>query len=182
MAGARRLTELEGCVLGVIKARGPCTPYAVRREFRASLTPYWSGSSGAIYPLVTRLARRQLIRPVRRTGDGRGGTLYALTAAGERAWLRWLNPPLSPLVIGTPPDPIRTRVGFFALLQPAERRAFLREAADKLERQLKVLGEACGQTREDPFDQWTTRGSYLVVEARLAWVRELAEAATGPTG
>ena len=48
MAGSRALTELEGAVLGTIKQKGPCTPYAVRREFRSSLTPYWSGSAGNV--------------------------------------------------------------------------------------------------------------------------------------
>jgi DNA-binding PadR family transcriptional regulator len=180
MAAARKLTELEGCVLGVIKALGSCTPYAIRREFLASLTPYWSGSAGAIYPLVARLSQRRLIRAVRQTSDGRGGKLYALTAAGDRALLGWLGPPLSPLIIGTPPDPIRTRVGFLSLLQPADQRAFLIEAADKLQRQLAVLAPEAEQPTPDPFDRWASRGSYLVMEARLAWVREMAEALAVP--
>src|SRR5262245_54643433 len=171
MGGARELTELEGCVLGVVRARGPCTPYAVRREFLASLTPYWSGSAGAIYPLVERLTRRRLLRAVRPTGDGRRGTLYALTAAGQRALLRWLGPPLSPLTVGAPPDPVRTRVGFLGLLSPAARRAFLAEAADRFGRQLPGLAAAAADAGADPFDRWAYRGSYLVMQARLTWVR-----------
>src|SRR5262249_54368955 len=133
MAAARELTELEGAVLGVIRAKGPCTPYAVRREFQKSLTPYWSGRAGALYPLVARLMRRRLLRAVRATGDGRGGTLYTLTAAGDRALRQWLAPPLSPLILGAPPDPIRTRVGFLGLLSPEERHAFLTDAGDNLQ-------------------------------------------------
>src|SRR4051812_11643127 len=103
MAGSRALTELEGAVLGTIKQKGPCTPYAVRREFRSSPTPYWSGRAGAIYPVVARLARRGLVRAVGPPGDGRGGVVYAVTAAGDRALRRWLGPPFSPLTAGTPP-------------------------------------------------------------------------------
>ncbi len=176
MAGARELTELEGCVLGVIRTKGPCTPYAVRREFLASLTPYWSGSAGAIYPLVARLTRRRLLRAVRPTGDGRGGTLYTLTAAGERALLRWLIPPLSPLTVGAPPDPVRTRVNFLSVLPPSGRRAFLREAADEFRRQLPKLAAAAEAATADPFERLAYRGSYLVMEARLTWVREMGEA------
>jgi DNA-binding PadR family transcriptional regulator len=181
-AGARSLTELEGAVLGMIRVMGPCTPYAIRREFRSSTTPYWSASAGAIYPLVERLTRRRLLRAVRATGDGRGGTLYALTAAGERALRRWLGPPLPTTVVGTPPDPLRTRVNFLGALTPAERLAFLTEAAEKLARQLEMVGAAVGATK-DPFDRLALRGSYLAMEARLAWVREgLAAAREGLTG
>jgi DNA-binding PadR family transcriptional regulator len=172
MAGARGLTELEGCVLGNLKALGPCTPYAIRREFLASTTPYWSGSAGAIYPLIARLARSGLLRAARRTGDGRGGTLYALTAAGERALRRWLGPPLSLLTVGPPPDPIRSRVSFLALLPLEKRRAFLAEA----EADLRRLIAADQQPAADPFDAWALRGRRLMMEARLAWVREMAEA------
>jgi DNA-binding PadR family transcriptional regulator len=173
MAGSRALTELEGAVLGTIRLKGPCTPYAVRREFRASLTPYWSGSAGAIYPVVARLARRRLVRATPATGDGRGGVLYAVTAAGDRALRRWLGPPFSPLTAGTPPDPLRTRFGFLAVLSPAERRAFLAEAADALAGQLAGLAAAAGAAGRTPFERLALRGSFLAMEARLAWVREV---------
>src|SRR5262245_66117306 len=100
--------------------------------------------------------------------------LYALAAAGDRALLRWLGPPLSPLTLGTPPDPIRTRVGFLGLLPPTARGAFLAEAAAGLRRQLARL--AAARESSDPFDRWAVRGSYLMTEARLAWVCELAAA------
>jgi DNA-binding PadR family transcriptional regulator len=181
MAGARALTELEGAVLGTIRLKGPCTPYAVRREFRSSLTPYWSGSAGAIYPVVARLARRRLVRAVRPTGDGRGGVLYAVTAAGDRALRQWLGPPLSPLTTGTPPDPIRTRVGFLGLLPPVERLAFLSAAADAIAAELATLSAAVTAPETDPHDRLALRGSCLAMEARLAWVREGLTAA-GATG
>lgn len=180
MAVVRELTELEGVVLGTIQAKGPCTPYAVRREFQISTTPYWSGSAGAIYPLIARLTRRKLIRAVRPTDDGRGGTLYTLTAAGERAFLRWLGPPLSPLTVGSPPDPVRTRVGFFGLLPPETRRAFLAESADKIRRVLANL-ETVQDTIPDPYDRLALRGCVLAMEARLTWLAEVAAAIDKPT-
>ena len=33
MTNAARLTEVEGCALGVVWQRGPCTAYEVRMEF-----------------------------------------------------------------------------------------------------------------------------------------------------
>ncbi len=182
MAHARGLTELEGCVLGVIKARGPCTPYAVRREFQTSSTPYWSASAGAIYPLIVRLARRRLIAAVRLTGDARGGTLYAPTAAGVRALQRWLGPPLTPLVVGAPPDPIRSRVNFLGLLSKADRRRFLAEAATKLRQQLARTAALVKKGAADPFDGWALRGSHLIMKARLAWILEMARGLRVPLG
>src|SRR5262245_13459166 len=52
MTSSRNLTELEGTALGVIWAGQPCTPYRVRRVFLDSPSPSWSGSAGAIYPLI----------------------------------------------------------------------------------------------------------------------------------
>lgn len=184
MAGSRGLTELEGAVLGTIRQKGPCTPYAVRREFRSSPTPYWSGSAGSVYPVVARLTRRRLIRVARRSNDGRGGTLYAATPAGDRALRRWFGPPLAPLTVGTPPDPIRTRINFLGLLPPAARRALLREVVDALAAQLAVAAAADAGAGADEFERLALRGSFRAAEARLAWVREAVAAAceTAPAG
>lgn len=176
MAGAERLTELEGCVLGLIRQRGPCTPYAIRREFLASLTPHWSGSAGAIYPLIERLSRRRLLRAVGPTGDGRGGRLYALTASGRRAFLHWLSPPFSELTLGVPPDPVRSRVGFLGLLPPPARLAFLNEVLEQFRRALAKLEANLAREATDPFERLAVRGSYLALQARLTWVQEVIEA------
>ncbi len=180
MARKQKLTELEGCVLAVIRARGPCTPYSVRKEFQSSSTPYWSGSAGAIYPLVRRLERRRLIQPVRAISDGRGGRLYALTIAGRRSLQKWLSPPLSDLTVGSQPDPIRTRVGFLQLLSPKSRQAFLEDAKVRLQHHLQCLTAQGTSKSADPFEQFAQRGSFLVMQARLAWLTEMADALQKP--
>jgi DNA-binding PadR family transcriptional regulator len=174
MAGSRGLTELEGSVLGVIRTRGPCTPYAVRRDFRDSITPYWSASAGAIYPLIARMKQKRLLRVVRSTGDGRGGKLYTLTAAGERAFLKWLNPPFSPLVLGTPPDPVRTRVIFLGVLSPAQRQAFLSETANQLHQYLAVMTSAQSKI-SGTFERLAAQVCLQAMEARVEWMREMAK-------
>src|SRR5262245_25540240 len=119
-----KLTELEGTTLGIIGVRGACTPYAVRREFLVSPSPYWSGSAGAIYPLIARLEKRGLIRVADRTADQRSGKLYCLTASGRRTLRNWMGTPLPPEVTGVPPDPLRNRIEYFALLTREEQKAF----------------------------------------------------------
>jgi DNA-binding PadR family transcriptional regulator len=177
MARLRELTELEGGVLGLIKERGSCTPYAVRRIFLKSPTPHWSGSAGAIYPLIRRLSRMGLIRAVRAARDKRGRTLYALTAAGERAFSRWLGPPFSRLTIGVPPDPMRTRINLLRSLAPSERRAFLAEVTKGFQSHLAEITSALAR-EADAFERLALRGSQLAMQARMAWVGELAKALT----
>jgi DNA-binding PadR family transcriptional regulator len=175
MVGAKPLTELEGGVLALIQQRGPCTSYAIRQEFLASSTPHWSGSAGAIYPLVERLTQRRLIRVLRPTPDGRGGKLLVLTGTGRRALFRWLGPPFSDLTLGVPPDPIRTRVGFLEILPRPARLPFLNEVVEKFQLDLaKREAEAANET--DPFERMALRGSYLVMQARLVWAKEIAAA------
>ncbi|HZE88705.1 MAG TPA: PadR family transcriptional regulator, partial [Verrucomicrobiae bacterium] len=62
MRARKGLSELEGATLGVVWSEQPCTPYAIRRVFQTSPSPFWSGSAGAIYPLVERLETRGLVR------------------------------------------------------------------------------------------------------------------------
>jgi DNA-binding PadR family transcriptional regulator len=105
-----KLTELEGCVLGEIWERGPCTAYAVRQEFLRSLNPHWSGSAGAIYPLIKRLEQRGYVRARDHATGRKQSKRYVVTAAGKRELCRWLGPPLAVGTVGVPMDPLRTRL------------------------------------------------------------------------
>jgi DNA-binding PadR family transcriptional regulator len=178
MASKRRLTELEGSVLGVIRLKGPCTPYAVRCEFRDSITPHWSASAGAIYPLVARLTRQRLLRVARPLRDGRGGKLYMLTAAGERSFIQWLEPPFSLLHLGPPPDPIRTRMNFLNALPAARQRTFMSEAAKQLTQYLATM-TAREVEISDAFERLALEGCLRMMVARVDWMRELAQTLAG---
>ena len=106
----RALSELEGCVLGHLWKHGPCTAYAVRKEMLDSPSSQWSGSAGAIYPLLERLERRRLVSARKASRGKRAGWLYALTPTGHERLLEWLGPPLAPDVVSIAVDPLRTRV------------------------------------------------------------------------
>src|SRR5579859_2754883 len=133
------MTELEGCVLGVVWLRGPCTAYLVRREFLQSQSSHWSGSGGAIYPLLRRLEKQKLLRSRSRTwGTGRK-ELYEITRRGVQALQAWLGPPLEPWTARPTFDPIRTRMSFFGALSPAKRRRFLAEAQKNAATELREV-------------------------------------------
>lgn len=175
-ARRRAPTELEGCVLGVLGSMGPCTAYVVRCEFLESPSPYWSGSAGAIYPLLRRLAGLGLVEGRPRTEGRRRSESLSLTAAGRDALAGWLLPPLPDVVVGVPSDPLRTRLGFLAVLSPAQRRQFLADAAAGLRRQLADIeaDERRHRKRGDRDAILLARGARAMQKARIAWLEEVA--------
>lgn len=177
-------SEMEGAVLGLIAQEGPCTAYAVRARFLASPSPQWSGSAGAIYPLVARLERRGLLSSRAQRTTRRRARLHSLTPAGRRLLRAWLAPPLPAWVAGVPPDPLRTRLGFFAFLSPGERRTFVREAYQRVEVQIRAVRQDLEEARQagDPWRRLVARGALASLRARRAWLREAARAVGGGRG
>ena len=171
----RPLTELEGSVLGLVWARQPCTPYRVRREFADSPSPHWSGSAGAIYPLMARLEAAGLLRSAAHATGGRDSRLYRATPAGRRALERWVGPAVPDEVAGVPPDPIRMRIASMEVLPPAQRRELLRQLESRM---LELLAKAeAAHAAGDPggglFDAMSL-GALAMQRTRIEWVRSVA--------
>jgi DNA-binding PadR family transcriptional regulator len=166
-------TELEGCVLGIVWSRGPCSAYVARRVFLDSPSPYWSGSAGAVYPLLARLEVRGLVRAQAHSAGRRASRRFVLTPLGRRMLERWLGPPLPAWILGIPMDPLRTRMGFLGAL-PAPRQAlFLAEAEKHARVHLESARKELAGTRAAGglFDQFVSVGAVASLEARLAWLR-----------
>jgi DNA-binding PadR family transcriptional regulator len=173
---ARQPTELEGAVLGVLREQGPCTAYAVRRVFLDSPSPYWSGSAGAIYPLMKRLQRLGRIASRGGATGRRTSRLYRLTASGAAAFRAWLLPPWPAAVTGVPADPLRTRVSFFGALSAAARSRFLREAMDRIEPHLRDQEKDLARHRRagNPFETAVARGAIASLHTRRRWLQRTA--------
>src|SRR5215510_939473 len=124
MASLRALSELEGCVLGHLWKHGPSTAYSIRKEMLDSPSSHWSGSAGAIYPLLERLERRGLVVSRQAARGDRRVCSYGQTSLGSRHFLRWLGPPLEREVVSIAVDPLRTRIHFLGALTPRRRAAF----------------------------------------------------------
>ena len=172
----RTTSELEGAVLGVIWREGPCTAYAVRKRFVASPSPQWSGSAGAIYPLVRRLQKKRLLASRILAGTKRGGRLYTLTSTGQQVLNEWIKPPLSPMVTGVPADPLRTRIGFLGALTPAEQRSFIDTALQGNDAEIQATLLEIKESREEN-DHWhllAAQGALACLRARRTWLRAAA--------
>lgn len=170
----RPLTDLEACVLGVVHGRQPCTAYAVRAEFAASPTRRWSGSAGAIYPLVRRLHAAELLSGEQRPRGSRTSILYRLTEAGVVALRGWLRADDLVETISLPVDPVRTRLHFVGALPEDDRRRWGDAVVEGLRAQVEALRE---EWRLDAFptdlDRWIARGALDLAEARLTWFEEV---------
>lgn len=172
----RFLSELEGCVLGLVWARQPCTPYSIRRQFLDSPSPHWSGSTGAIYPLVVRLERRRLIRSAAYSQGRRRSRVFSLTPAGLKALRRWLGPPHSAETLGVPSDPLRTRLEFLGALSEQQRIRFLADAERGVSAHLRVVEQDCRRRQRE--GDWAAYlialGARGMLHARLKWLRQSA--------
>jgi DNA-binding PadR family transcriptional regulator len=177
-----KLTEVEGCALGVVWQRGPCTAYEVRMEFAVSSTPRWSASAGSIYPALKRLLARKLVEAAAEDWGPRSKTRFAITRRGLAALYQWIGPPLAAELAGPTFDPLRTRSCFLGAMSRSERARFVAQA-------LRATGAALAALRpiaalpcaEGDFEAMSLRGAVFELEARVRWLDELSRS-LGPAG
>ena len=172
----RQLSEIEGCVLGLLSVEGPATPYAIRKVFLQSPNPQWSGSAGTIYPLIQRLLRRKLIRSRLCLTGKRRGQRISVTASGSRALKQWLSVPIPEWVAGVPPDPLRTRVRFLGAISNTQQQAFLQNAQRRTQAHLHIVEADCERKRANGGLQYLmARGALLSMQSRGAFLQEVAK-------
>jgi DNA-binding PadR family transcriptional regulator len=170
-----RLSELECFVLGLVWERGPCSPYDLRRHMLASPSTQWSASAGAIYPLVRRLRRRQLLASAPARTGRRRRLEYRVTSGGVAALRAWIGPPLAPEAVTVSHDPLRSRARFLKALSPARRRAWVRDALEALARvEARVHAwHARFDTDADPVARLLSAHARRDLAARRAWLADV---------
>jgi DNA-binding PadR family transcriptional regulator len=123
------LSFLELAILGLIRQE-PRSGYDLRRVFATTPMGHFSDSPGAIYPAVSRLVSRGLLRTVAKERKGRERTVLHLTRPGVQELLAALRAPLRPEDIVRDPDAQMLRFTFLLVegdLEAASR--FLEEYA-----------------------------------------------------
>lgn len=166
-------TELECCVLGFIAQDQPCTAYSVRKRLGASLSSYWSSSTGSIYPLLERLRARAWITVTEGAFGSRTRKTYRITTSGREELGRWLSAPVSTAAAAHTYDPLRTPVFFLDLVDPVQARGYLEDAerrtAENLAKHRAELGEV--RLESSPYEILGREGAMEELEARLKWLR-----------
>jgi DNA-binding PadR family transcriptional regulator len=169
-------SPLERAILGLLASLGSATPYGIRKVFEQSPSSHWSGSSGAIYPAVRRLEKAGLLATASKSNDGRGTVACTLTPQGRQELEAWLTSPVEATEAAYSFDPIRLRILFMHTLPIEEQRDLVeralagltkvRDAEDALHAELLATGATGGTAR-------ATRGSVMVLEARIAWLTDV---------
>lgn len=118
-----RLTDLEGAALAEVARRGKATSFAIANTFAQSPSEYWSGSAGAMYPLVQRLAKKGYLSGEAGATGKRQKLDYSITEAGRAVLEDWLLD--AELASGMGFDPLRTRLYYLGLVAPEKRHSFL---------------------------------------------------------
>lgn len=171
------VTELEAAVLGVVWRDGPCTPYAIRQHFRESRAPRWSGSAGAIYPLVQRLERRGLLRSKHSVRGKRGQRDYRITPRGIADLREWIKAPPGGTNAALVHDPLRTKVFFLEALPREEARSLVSDSIGALRQEAVQAKEDCRKSANDkcPFSHLAARNAFLLTRVRIRWLNEVQE-------
>jgi DNA-binding PadR family transcriptional regulator len=169
------LTELEACSLGLLWRRQPCSAYVVKEEFLKSLTPEWSGSAGAIYPVIERLLARELIEAEVSPWGQRGKKLLRLTSPGRLALRQWVEQ-LGEVAGRTTADPVRTRMFFIDAVAKSARRPLLEESTEAARVRLESVRRLSSETPEGNYiDLIAIAGLIAVLEARIEWLEGAME-------
>lgn len=156
------LTDLEGAVLAEIAKRGVATSYVVTRAFAASPSEYWSGSAGAVYPLIKRLQVRNMLT-AQADADGKRARLdYRLTDMGKTAMEEWLLDAKRASGMGF--DPLRTRLAHLELVDKQRRQKFLSEVRAVSAEFAKQSLPPAGRFGEQIHESWlNARARWLAV-------------------
>src|SRR5262249_3733476 len=98
------------------------------------------------------------------------------TAAGSRTLYNWLATLDSPAAISVPPDPVRNRIAFFAILLPARRKALLARAVREMRSHLSRVQAYAERvkTNKDTGEYLSSVGSQRMLEARIRWLQDVA--------
>lgn len=166
----RELSTLELTALGVVWKQGPCTAYAVMREFAGSQTLAYRSGAGSIYPLLKRLRAAGLL-------SERGGKLR-ITAAGAQRLKNWALLRNYGREVFANLDPLRSRAYFLGALSTEDQNEFIENSLrglNDLRREVKEKVRAYEQAGQR-FSALAMQGAVYETEARIKFVKALARA------
>ena len=173
----RRLSELEGVCLGIIRHRKSCTAYRVRLELKEAPSSHWRASAGSVYPLLARLEHEGLITATVDGQDGRGKQLLAISRKGTTALKNWIRAGCEKDLISSVTDPIRSRTFFLDVLTQAQQIEYLDTLIERMESYLAETLLRLERADKDSarFDYLGSLGAFKLTEARLDWLRTVRQ-------
>lgn len=176
-SSSRRLSELEGVSLGIVRKRQPCTAYEIRRELRKAPSSHWRASAGSVYPLLARLEAEGLVTTTSDESDGRGRKLIRLTGSGRKALQKWVVAGVEMELISSVTDPVRSRTFFLDVMSVANQIDYVDKLIGQMQTYLADTAEHMAEVSEagDIYDQLGALGAVKITAARLDWLREVRQ-------
>lgn len=170
----RELSELESFTLGLVWQLESCTPYQIRQQMLDSPSTEWSGSAGAVYPLIQRLTKRGLLKVASGATGRRKHKTYSITPVGLKILREWIGPPIADNAKTVTHDPLRSRVRFIGALDRRQQIVWIQSALQALEDiAAKVRQWQSQYADSDEFLRVVTRTGELDLQARRKWLKEL---------
>lgn len=154
-------------VLGVVWKKGPCTAYAVMREFVGSQTSAYRSGAGSIYPLIKRLEAADFL--------SKDKDKLIVTEEGREVLACWVQMESSNQDVSSNLDPLRSRVYFLELLPLSGQLDFIAKAVKEL-KALKTEAEAqvaAYQSAGQQMSALAMKGAVLETEARIKFFKGL---------
>lgn len=141
------------------------------KKFQESSSTYFSGSAGAIYPLLRRLEAAGLVKEERSQAGSRTRRTYSITEKGSDALEAWVAPPVPKEDVAFLVDLLRARTLFFERLPKAKRRAFVKDARAQLAKRIELYEQRLTDHKTyDHIDHVGFHSVILIDKARLAWL------------
>ena len=173
------LNATQGSVLGFL-CDGPMTGWDVLQRVERGLARFWNVTSSHVYRELRNLEERGLIRA--HAPGVRDRVAYSVTAAGRRAFERWISePPASEQIR----FPLLVTLWFGQHVDPSLMRQYLDDSRDEHARRRSLYKSLVGQTNDDSRDA-VIRFGLAYEDAVIAWLddlraREVEEVSSGAT-
>lgn len=162
--------EAEGAVLGLLARLEHLSRYQILRFFQNSPARFQNVSKGSLYPLVSRLLDRGMIRSEAGSGP-HGAPVYSLTDLGRTALRNWTmrlhGRDMLPL------DPLEQRVFSLRELTPAERVAWVAQAKELILAKKAELQSHHERMTSYAYGEIVYRADQQRLDAKLGWLDQL---------
>lgn len=164
------LTDNEATFLALLIRLGPITAYQAAKMDDESPVSNFKTSKGKLYPIVTRLRRRGLIRAHRVPGDGRKTATLESTEKGHQAFKQWLMEIRSTHLLLE--DPLRTKVQSFDMLTRDERIRWIVELKACLHGKLAEV-EEYAKNVATPQQEFVHDNAVRALRSRMDWLDQV---------
>jgi len=113
---------------------GPLSGYELQKQFSASVGHVWHAPDSQIYPELRKMEAEHLIEGEEQPrGQRATRRVYHVTAAGDEAFLAWMQTPLEYARVR---DPAHLRAAYLEAASPAAAREFFRRHSGQWEGEL----------------------------------------------